>query len=271
MRPAVADNPRERLSGFAAVPAVAAGRAEPIIDRHPLLLITCEHAGKRVPAEYRALFDGHDALLNTHRGWDPGALTLAREIAAEFDAPLFFSETTRLLIDLNRSIGNPDLYSEFTRPLPVAARREIVGRHYRPHHEPIEAWFSTAIAEGRRVVHVASHSFTPELNGQVRTADIGWLYDPGRPAEVEFSNRWLAAVRDLQPALRLRRNYPYIGKSDGLTYRLRRRYAADVYAGIELEVNQRFVQRGGRPWPKLRRTLIESLQSALAASPFDPG
>lgn len=242
---------------------------ESAIDRNTLLLITCEHGGNRVPAPYRSLFSGHAELLNTHRGWDPGALILAREMAAAFDAPLFFSETTRLLIDLNRSIGNRELYSEFTKPLPAAARREIVSRHYRPHREPIEAWVRDALAEGRRIVHIASHSFTPELNGHVRTADIGWLYDPGRRAEVELSNRWLEALRQLRPDLRLRRNYPYLGKSDGLTYRLRREHRAEVYAGIELEVNQQFVVQGDRPWPKLRAVLIESLRTALAAAPFD--
>ena len=127
----------------------------------------------------------------------------------------------------------------------------------------------SASASGRQVVHIASHSFTPELNGEVRTADIGWLYDPGRFSEALCSTRWLEAVRRLQPELRLRRNYPYIGKSDGLTFCLRRAYPAEVYLGIELEVNQQFVRRGGRPWRKLRATLIDALASALSASPFE--
>ena len=236
---------------------------EVAIAHDPLVLITCEHAGKKVPAEYRALFRDQDALLDTHRGWDPGALILAREMAAAFRAPLFYSETTRLLIDLNRSIGNRDLDSEFSRPLPVRTRREIVERHYRPHHEPIEVWLRDAIAAGRRVIHIASHSFTPELNGQMRTADLGFLYDPGRRGEVALSNHWIDALRVARPDLRLRRNYPYLGKSDGLTFRTRRAYPDERYVGIELEVNQQFVRTGGRPWPRLRAVLIETLAIAL--------
>ena len=236
---------------------------EVAIAHDPLVLITCEHAGKKVPAEYRALFRDQDALLDTHRGWDPGALILAREMAAAFRAPLFYSETTRLLIDLNRSIGNRDLYSEFSRPLPVRTRREIVERHYRPHHEPIEVWLRDAIAAGRRVIHIASHSFTPELNGQMRTADLGFLYDPGRRGEVALSNHWIDALRVARPDLRMRRNYPYLGKSDGLTFRTRRVYPDERYVGIELEVNQQFVRTGGRPWPRLRAALIETLAIAL--------
>ena len=41
-------------------------------------LITCEHGGNRIPPRYRDLFAGCEALLQSHRGYDPGALTLAR-------------------------------------------------------------------------------------------------------------------------------------------------------------------------------------------------
>ena len=229
-----------------------------------VVLITCEHAGNRVPPAFRALFRPHAEVLATHRGWDPGALTLARQMAAALRAPLFASTTTRLVIDLNRSIGRPHLHSEFTRALPIAARRKIVAEHYRAHHDPIESWVRAALRGGKRVVHVASHSFTPELEGRVRSADVGFLYDPRRPGEVAFSSRWIAALRGLRPDLRLRRNYPYLGSGDGLTLRMRRQHPPERYVGIELEVNQQFVAQGGRAWTKVRAALVESLRSALA-------
>ncbi len=190
-------------------------------------------------------------------------MTLAREMAAALDAPLFAATTTRLLLDLNRSIGAPHFHSEFVRALPLAERQRIVADHYRPHHEPIETWVRSAVAAGAVVLHVASHSFTPVLDGVERAADVGFLYDPRRPGEVVFARRWLEALRRLRPDLRLRRNYPYLGKSDGLTFRMRRRYPPARYVGVELEVNQRFVQEGGPAWPRLREALIESLREAL--------
>jgi predicted N-formylglutamate amidohydrolase len=220
-----------------------------------------------VPAEFRHLFDGRHELLQTHRGWDPGALTLAREMAAAFDAPLFFTETTRLLIDANRSLRTPDLHSEITRPLPLAERREIARRYWQPHRERVEGWVRHAVAAGHAVLHVASHSFTPELKGRVRTADVGFLYDPRRPGEADFSRRWLTALQALRPDLRLRRNYPYLGRSDGLTLRLRREHAPERYVGIELEVNQRFVERGGPAWPAIRASLVASLREVLGPQP----
>ena len=227
------------------------------------LFVTCEHAGNVVPAEYAHLFVGHEHLLPTHRGWDPGALLLAREMAERFHAPLYYDETTRLLADLNRSIGNPELHSEATRHLSLRERRELLDAYYHPHRVRVDAAMADAVATGDRVVHIASHSFTPELNGHVRTADIGMLYDPGRPGEVAFATAWLDALARADPSLRLRRNYPYIGKSDGVCQIMRRRYPPERYVGIELEVNQRYVEAGGPAWPKIRRTLVETLGESL--------
>lgn len=236
-------------------------------------IITCEHGGNLVPPAYAPFFAGHEALLTTHRGWDLGALPLAEELAKALNAPLFAVTTTRLLIDLNRSIGHRHLYSEATRSLPLAMRREIVEKHYRPHRDAVEGEVARQIAAGRRVVHIASHSFTPELAGVVRRADVGWLYDPRRAGEAPFALQWQSALLRLQSDLRLRRNYPYHGKEDGLTSLLRKRYSPAQYVGIELEVNQRYVMSGSAAWPVLQADLTQALvhvvgraQAAIGAS-----
>lgn len=229
------------------------------------LIFTCEHAGNDVPEAYRSLFADHGHLLPTHRGWDPGALLLAEEMVERFHAPLYFETTTRLLVDLNRSVGNPELHSEATRHLSLVERREILRTYYHPHRQKVDAAVAEIVAAGDRVVHIASHSFTPELNGHVRTANIGLLYDPARPGEVALSTEWLKAIRRIDPTLRLRRNYPYLGTNDGVTLVLRRKHPSERYVGIELELNQRYVEAGGPAWPAVRRTLIDSLAAALDA------
>jgi predicted N-formylglutamate amidohydrolase len=227
------------------------------------VLITCEHGGNRIPPRYRPLFAGFEALLHTHRGYDPGALGLARELAEALAAPLFFSTTSRLLIDLNRSVGHPSLYSEATRSAPVTVRREILEKHYLPYRDEVEAHIAAAIARGSRVIHLASHSFTPVLDGEVRNADIGLLYDPARPGEVELCRRWQARLQAQAPEVKVRRNYPYTGRSDGFTAYLRRRFPAGVYVGIELEINQKHVLHGGRRWRTLQDLVIEALHPAM--------
>ncbi len=230
------------------------------------LVITCEHGGNRIPARYADLFHDYAAWLPTHRGYDAGALTMARELAGEFAAPLVAATVSRLLIDLNRSIGHKDLYSEATRDAPARLRQGIVRRYYLPYRTRAESLVRTAIADGRRVIHISSHSFTPELHGEVRNADIGLLYDPVRTGEVDFAKRWQEALSANAPMLKVRRNYPYAGKADGLTDYFRRCFAPDTYIGIELEINQKHVtegRRAGRPWTELRGALLRALRVAL--------
>jgi len=228
------------------------------------LLITCEHGGSRIPARYRPLFAGSEALLQSHRGYDPGALALAREMARALDAPLFFSTTSRLLIELNRSIGHPRLYSDITRGVPPSLRREILENLYLPYRNRVEAHIAEAIAQGSRVVHVSSHSFTPVLDGEVRNADIGLLYDPARPGELKFCRSWQARIEQSAPDLKVRRNYPYTGTSDGFTAYLRRRFPDSAYVGVELEINHWHALKGGIGWKSLRQRVIAGLQQSLA-------
>jgi predicted N-formylglutamate amidohydrolase len=204
-------------------------------------------------------------LLNSHRGYDPGALVMARALAAVFGAPLVTSTISRLLIDLNRSIGHPQLFSVASRGAPATVREKIVAQYYCPYRAQVERLVRQSVSRGRRVIHISSHSFTPELDGKVRRADVGLLYDPGRHAEAELCARWKASLAAFAPELQVRRNYPYAGKGDGLTLHLRRRFPRGAYVGIELEVNQGIVFASGRRWTALRRLLIDSLRNACTA------
>lgn len=243
--------------------------------RTEAVIITCEHGGNRIPPRYRALFDRGHAALNSHRGWDPGALPLARELAAALDAPLHFSTVSRLLVDLNRSEGHPRVFSKYTRALPESERERVLREHYRPYREAVARRIEGQNSGKNRIVHISVHSFTPVLKGVRRTADIGLLYDPRRPREKALAAAWQHAIRSVQPGLKVRLNYPYLGTSDGHTTSLRGRFQPNFYAGIELEVNQAIVRAGGARWAAVRRDLVGSLAVALgwesaARTPDDP-
>ncbi len=229
------------------------------------LLLSCEHGGNEVPADYAGLFAGAGGLLATHAGYDIGALGIAKFLAAELRAPLYAATVTRLLIDLNRSPGHPRQYSALTRELPAAERARIRDRYYLPFRTEVETALAAAMANGR-VLHLSVHSFAAELDGQQRACDVGLLYDPSRAPERAFCQRWQVALRAAARCLRVRRNYPYRGVSDGFVTWLRRRFPRDRYAGIELEVNQALALAGGRPWNDLLRALADSLASSLAAA-----
>jgi predicted N-formylglutamate amidohydrolase len=121
---------------------------------------------------------------------------------------------------------------------------------------------SEAVAAGHRVIHLSSHSFTPVLDGNVRNADVGLLYDPARPSEAAMAARWKAAFAAHAPALRVRRNYPYKGRNDGLTSSLRRRFPSGTYVGMEIELNHGFMVHGPR-WRRLRGAVVATVKAAL--------
>ncbi|MDA8160673.1 MAG: NUDIX hydrolase YfcD [Desulfobacteraceae bacterium] len=203
------------------------------------IIITCEHGGHEVPTAYRQAFAAQAALLASHRGWDAGALAVASQLAQSLSRPLFATTVTRLLIDTNRSLRHPRLFSPLTAALPRTRREEIIQRHYLPHREPILAEVARLIKAGNPALHLAIHSFTPVLNGQTRRAELGLLYDSARQGEGDLCRAWQAELHRLRPDWTVRRNYPYRGKSDGLATALRAQYREEDYLGIEVEINQR--------------------------------
>ncbi len=72
------------------------------------LFLTCEHAGNEIPEEYQQYFAEAGEVLQTHRGFDPGALDLFQQLSrlAVFSQQYMIS---RLLIEPNRSLGHPQL------------------------------------------------------------------------------------------------------------------------------------------------------------------
>jgi predicted N-formylglutamate amidohydrolase len=206
------------------------------------LLLTCEHASNAVPRTYSVLFPRDGRVLRSHRGFDIGALAVARHLSRALRAPLYAGSVTRLVVDLNRSLGHRHLHSEFLADVERAQRLEIVERYHAPHWETVEQHVAGRLRRGVWVVHVAVHSFTPALRGEVRNADVGLLYDPSRRREALLCRGWKEILAETAPALRVRFNYPYRGVSDGLTTWLRRRFPAGRYVGVELEMNQRRLQ-----------------------------
>lgn len=228
-----------------------------------MFLVSCEHGGNRVPKKYASLFAGADDVLATHRGYDIGALAVARAFGRRLAVTPFTATTTRLVVDLNRSPGNRNVFSSYTRSLTPAERAEALAKHYWPYRTAVEDAVAKAVAARRPVLHLSAHSFTPELRGEVRNCDVGFLYDPRRAGEVQLVEAWYAALHAAAPELTLRRNYPYRGDSDALVTHLRRRYGARGYVGIELEVNQKHAGSGG--W----RSLVALLAATLATAADD--
>ena len=225
-----------------------------------IFILTCEHAGNEIPAEYEHLFHGKEEVLYTHKAIDFGALRLAKHLAAETELPLYYSSVSRLLVEANRSLDNEELFSEYSQVLTEQEKQILLGRHYYPHRRKVESKIEKETEAGHQVYHLAIHTFTPALDGEVREADIGILIDPERLPEKDFAQQLRDKLLEQNPDRQVLFNSPYPGTDDGLPTYLRTRFGTAHYAGFELEINQKFFLNGKTEvWQKL----VDEITAAL--------
>lgn len=223
-------------------------------------LLTCEHGGNLLPPEYQPLFKAAGKTLESHRGYDLGALDLFHFLQPLADHS-YFAETSRLLVELNRSLHHPKLFSEYSEILSGEGKKEILDSYYFPYRNAVEKQIAEVLQAGEKVLHISVHSFTPSLNGVERNADIGLLFDPSRKEEKTYCSRLKQELFAQGPELRVRFNYPYLGKADGFTTFLRKAFP-DNYSGIELEVNQKY-SFDNQMEEELKQIIFRSIRNSL--------
>jgi len=202
------------------------------------IIISCEHAGNTVPEEIAPILSGCSAVVNSHEGYDIGALEIAKGMAAALDSPLFYHTFTRLAIDVNRSLTNPHCFSRYTAGLSTAKRNVLRYSYYYPYRQKLLEALEEMISRTKSVIHLSIHTFVPILKGEVRTADIGILFDPSRAGEKDLAMRLGNALEKHSSSMHIKYNYPYTGISDGIASAMRKIFNGVEYRGIELEINQ---------------------------------
>lgn len=228
------------------------------------VVVTCEHGGNCIPEPYGPLFKNAATVLDSHRGWDPGAMQLADLFGTELNVPVYSATVSRLLVELNRSLDNPQLFSEFTDLVDSESKDKILQQHWYPYRTTVEKTISRLVEAGQRVLHLSVHSFTPIWNGTPRPTDVGLLFDPARSLEADFCQRWQVALCADVPLLTVHHNAPYSGTDDGFVTALRNQFSADRYVGLELEVNQKFLMPPQPETLALSQAIVTSFRNALA-------
>lgn len=216
------------------------------------IVISCEHAGREVPDKYLEYFSLHQAVLESHRGWDAGAWEVARYMSERLGVPCFGCQTTRLLIEVNRSLHHPQLFSEFVAHLSAQERDELIQTVYWPYRKSVEDMIENS---KQPVLHLSVHSFTPILNGLKRNLEIGLLFDPDRSEEVSVCEDFKTKLAKSLPGYRIKFNEPYKGTDDGFTTYLRTKFVNDHYRGIEIEINQGLIET--LEWTSLQIALAD--------------
>ncbi len=221
------------------------------------LVFTCEHGGNIIPEKYQGLFVNANKALNSHRGIDHGSLDLFKFCKSLSDFAIS-NTVSRLLIELNRSKHHSKLFSEFTASLPSQDKLDVIREFYDPYRDKVQEEILEQIKKGEEVLHISFHSFTPILNGEIRKADIGILYDPSRNSEKLVSKQLKQNLIAELSDFKIRYNYPYLGTADGFTTYLRKKFP-EKYTGIELEINQKFTEEKNVFLMKLKSAIFNSL------------
>jgi predicted N-formylglutamate amidohydrolase len=166
-------------------------------DRAGTLLFTCEHAGRAVPERLAGLGLA-EADLADHIGWDPGALPLARALAARFEAPLVAQPYSRLVIDCNRPRHATDLAPAEADARPVPGNAALAAADLDSRWNEIHRPFHAAVAEraARATALVSVHSFAPRRRADTadRPVHVGVLARRDSPLRARLLAALGAAV-----------------------------------------------------------------------------
>ena len=142
----------------------------------PILLV-CEHGGQAVPQALGTLGVGREEL-DSHIGWDVGALPVANAVAHSLGAPLIHQRYSRLVYDCNRPPDSPETMPHAIHGSLVPGNRDLteaqIAQRRNEIFNPYDAALRTHLDIPRRAAF-AIHSFTPELDGQVRPWSVGLL------------------------------------------------------------------------------------------------
>jgi predicted N-formylglutamate amidohydrolase len=185
------------------------------------VVLVCEHASHAIPSKWHDL--GLDAAARVaHIAWDPGALALARGLAARLGAWLVHAPVSRLVYDLNRSPDHPgamparsEVYDiPGNAAISASDRTSRVDTVYLPFHDDLHGVIAGRLAQGTRPAIITIHSFTPIFHGTRRAVEFGVIHD----ADPTLAHAIVDAATDT--GLRVGLNDPY-SAADGVTHTLR--------------------------------------------------
>lgn len=201
-------------------------------------VIVCEHGGNLIPKRLGTLGLERE-VLQRHIAWDPGALALARRIAASLDAELYHQRFSRLVYDCNRppeaESATPSKSEIYSIPGNIGIRPDQrnarIEEIYRPFRDGLSSLIQRRVAAGKATTLVTVHSFTPVYLGKTRDVEVGILHD----RDSRLADAMIAEADRMQTDYVVRRNEPY-GPADGVTHTLVEHGLANGLPNVMIEV-----------------------------------
>lgn len=150
-------------------------------------ILTCEHAGRLVPRQLNML-GLEDEDFTRHYATDPGVRRVTETLSQLIDAPAILGNYSRLVVDLNRSIGAPTAFAPTGEGKPVPGNVNISDEDkacrtreiYDPYHTALDAMINHALGQGFVPPIISIHSFTPRFFNFQRPWQVGFLWTHNR-------------------------------------------------------------------------------------------
>ncbi|SDW57192.1 N-formylglutamate amidohydrolase [Roseicitreum antarcticum] len=230
------------------------------------LILVCEHASNRFAAPWGEL-GLTEAERQAHIAWDPGALGLARGLAARLGAMLIHAPLSRLIVDCNRAPDHPgamparsEVYDiPGNAAIGAQARQDRIAAIYTPFHATLHDAVARQLARGLRPALISVHSFTPVFHGKRRTLEFGVIHD----ADPTLAQAIVAGA-DAMTTLRSALNAPY-SAADDVTHTLRLHATPYGLPSAMLEVRNDLIATPATQ-DVMARTLAPVLAHALLES-----
>lgn len=226
------------------------------------LVITCEHASAVIPAPLRAT-PADQPWLTTHWALDIGAAAVVRELVRLSGSVGLLARVSRLVCDLNRPLDHPNWILRqleghtlsFNRALDEDERERRRLTYFAPFHQALDDLLAQRLTRGPLPLLLTIHSFTPKLGDEVRTMELGVLFDEPHEREAKELVSLLES-EGFVTAL----NEPYTGFDGVSIYAVWRHGSAHGVLYMEIEVRQDLIgtperaqAMARRIWPALER------------------
>jgi hypothetical protein len=196
------------------------------------IVLSCEHAGNQVPLRYRSLITNEEVLASME-GWDMGALDIALSLSEAINAPCFAHNTTRLLVDVDRSLTDLKLFSIHSATLGDEDKQHILDRYYFPYRLRVE---NSIASLAKPVFHLSIHTFQSQES--VPSIQIRW----SGQSQVEHPdiNEFLNKLSGVSSPVKF--YFETATKEDGsLIDYLHNRFASEDYIGLTMKFDQRLL------------------------------
>jgi predicted N-formylglutamate amidohydrolase len=206
-------------NGFFEPDEVPPFTAQNEIGAAPMMII-CDHASNRLPRNLGGM--GLDtALLELHIAYDIGARQVAKILSNKFNAPLLLANYSRLVVDLNRHPGDPEMFMEQSDGHPVAgnecldneSRNVRMASLFEPYHQKLESMLVRLRQNYLQPMIVSVHSFTDIFQEVERPWSFGVLWDRDEDLAIKLLANLSELGRQCQPPLAIGDNQPYHANS----------------------------------------------------------